>query len=75
MNWDEWAGHDAVALAQRVRQGDISAAELAQQAAAGVALVNPALSAVVELFDDVVADPLCDGIKKTKKQKRQQTDK
>ena len=62
MGWDEWAKHDAVGLAQRVRQGDISAAELARQAAAGVALVNPALSAVVELFDDVVADPLRDGM-------------
>ena len=62
MGWDEWARHDAVGLAQRVRQGDISPAELARQAAAGVALVNPALSAVVELFDDVVADPLRDGM-------------
>ena len=57
MNWDEWVRHDAVALAERVRRGDVSAAELAQQVAAGVARVNPLLSAVVELFDDAVVDP------------------
>jgi amidase len=62
MGWDEWARHDAVDLAEQVRRGDITPAELAQQSAAGVALVNPALNAVVELFDDVVADPLCDGM-------------
>jgi amidase len=57
MSWDEWVRHDAVALAERVRQGELTAAELAAQAAAGVAKVNPHLSAVVELFDDAVADP------------------
>ena len=57
MSWDEWARHDAVALAERVRQGELTAAELAVQAAAGVARVNPMLSAVVEVFDDAVADP------------------
>jgi amidase len=44
-------------LAGRVRRGDVTAAELAAQAAAGVAKVNPLLSAVVELFDDAVEDP------------------
>ena len=57
MSWDEWGQHDAVALAGRVRQGEVSAAELAAQAAAAVAKVNPTLSAVVEVFDDAVADP------------------
>jgi len=57
MSWDEWAAHDGVALAERVRKGEVSAAELAAQAAAGVARVNPLLSAVVEVFDDAVADP------------------
>ena len=57
MSWDEWAAHDGVALAERVRKGELSAAELAAQAAAGVARVNPALSAVVEVFEDAVADP------------------
>lgn len=62
MSWDEWAGHDATALAERVRAGEITPTELSQQAAAGIALVNPALSAVVEVFADVVADPLLDGM-------------
>ena len=62
MSWDEWAKHDAVGLAERVRNGDVTPTELAQQAAAGIAKVNPALSAVVEVFDDVVADPLLDGM-------------
>jgi amidase len=58
MSWDEWARHDAVALAQRVRAGDVTPAELATQAAAAIAKLNPQLSAVVEVFDDAVADPV-----------------
>jgi amidase len=61
MGWDEWAAHDAVALAARVRQGDVTPAELAAQVAAGVAKVNPSLNAVIELFDDAVADPVAAG--------------
>lgn len=62
MTWDEWAAHDGVALAERVRAGEIKPAELAAQAAAAVEKVNPATSAVVEVFDDVVLDPLKDGM-------------
>ncbi len=62
MSWDEWAAHDATALADRVRAGEVTPAELAAQAAAGIAKVNPATSAVVEVFADVVADPLADGM-------------
>jgi amidase len=62
MSWDEWARHDGLALAERVRKGELTPAELAAQAAAGIAITNPALSAVVEVFDDVVADPLRDGM-------------
>ncbi|WP_165405857.1 amidase [Bradyrhizobium genosp. SA-3] len=61
MSWSEWAQHDGVALAARVRNGELTAKELARQAAAGVAKVNPALSGVVELFEDVIADPAKDG--------------
>jgi amidase len=61
MTWDEWAAHDAVALAERVRRGELTAAELAAQAEAAVARVNPLLSAVVEVFDDAVADPFAAG--------------
>ena len=62
MSWDEWAQHDAVALAGRVRAGELTPAELAAQAAAGIAKLNPALDAVVEVFNDVVADPAKDGM-------------
>jgi len=62
MSWEEWADHDAVALSERVRKGDLTAAELAAQAAAAIEKTNPALSAVIEVFEDVVADPLKDGM-------------
>jgi len=62
MSWDEWARHDAVALAARVRAGEVTRAELAAQAAAGIARTNPILSGVVEVFQDVVDDPLRDGM-------------
>src|SRR5689334_15054651 len=61
MSWDEWAQHDGVALAARVRKGELTARELAQQAAAGIARVDPALSAVVEVFDDAIAEPARNG--------------
>lgn len=57
MSWDEWTRHDGTALAARVRNGELTAQELAKQAAAGIAKVNPALSAVVEVFEDAIADP------------------
>jgi amidase len=62
MSWDEWAAHDALALAERVRKGEVTPGELAQQVAAAIARTDAALDAVVELFDDVVADPLADGM-------------
>jgi amidase len=62
MSWDEWTRQDAVGLANLVRQGQLTPAELAAQAAAGIARTNPALSAVIEVFEDVVADPLKDGM-------------
>jgi amidase/6-aminohexanoate-cyclic-dimer hydrolase len=61
MTWAEWAQHDGVGLAACVRKGSLTPAELARQAAAGVAKVDSALSGVVELFDDVIADPARDG--------------
>lgn len=57
MSWDEWAQHDGLALAARVKTGELTPAELAAQVAAGVAKVNPTLAGVVELFDDAIADP------------------
>jgi len=62
MSWNEWAAHDATALAARVRAGEVTPAELAAQTAAAIVRLNPALDAVVEVFDDVVANPLKDGM-------------
>ena len=61
MSWAEWADHDGVGLADRVRAGDVSARELAAQAAQAIAMVNPVVSGVVEVFDDAVDDPATDG--------------
>ncbi|QIG93204.1 MULTISPECIES: amidase [unclassified Bradyrhizobium] len=61
MSWDEWTRHDGTALAERVRNGELTPRELASQAAAAIAKVDPALTGVVELFDDVIADPARDG--------------
>jgi len=61
MSWDEWAKADAVALADLVRAKKLTPTELAAQAAAAIEKTNPKLSAVVEVFDDVVADPARDG--------------
>jgi Asp-tRNA(Asn)/Glu-tRNA(Gln) amidotransferase A subunit family amidase len=61
MSWDEWAQHDGIALAARVRKGEVMPAELAAQAAAGIVKINPTLSGVVEMFEDVIADPAKDG--------------
>ena len=57
MGWTEWAQHDGVALAARVRKGELTATELASQADAAIAKLNPALSGVVEIFEDAIADP------------------
>jgi amidase len=57
LSWEEWSSLDGVALADLVRAGELTAAELAAQAAAGVGKVNPALSGVVELFEDAVSLP------------------
>ena len=55
MSWDEWASHDALGLAALVRNKQVAPRELAQQAAAGIAAVNPRLNAVIEVWDDRVA--------------------
>jgi len=47
MSWDEWARHDRTPLAARVRRGEVTPAELAAQAAAGIAKVDPEPSGVI----------------------------
>lgn len=61
MSWDEWAACDATGMAELIRKGDVTPAELAQQAAEAVARVNPHITSVVELFDDAIAAPATDG--------------
>jgi len=61
MSWEEWASHDAVGLAELVRAGSLRPKELAEQAAQAIAKLNPVLEGVVEIFDDVIEDPLADG--------------
>ena len=61
MSWAEWARQDGVALAELVRSRQVSAQQVAAQAAVAVARLNPKLEAVIELFDDVRVDPDADG--------------
>ena len=49
-------------LAELVRWRQVTPRELAQQAAAAIELVNPSLSAVIEIFADKVADPFDEGL-------------
>lgn len=55
MTLEEYARLDATALASFVRTGEVSAADLASLARAAVALANPALNAVIEVYDDAPA--------------------
>jgi len=57
MGWNEWASHDATALAALVRKGELSPAQIAAQVAEGVARVDPELNAILGLFPDVLANP------------------
>lgn len=57
MSWEEWVSCDATALAGLVCAGALTAQELATQAAAAIARVNPVLEGVVEVFDDALEDP------------------
>ena len=63
MSWPEWARYDAVSLATLVRQGQVTPAELAGQVADGIAMLDPMLNAVIEVFGDVVDDPQKDGMR------------
>lgn len=58
--WQEWANHDAMALAQLVKNNEVTVSELVHQVASAVESVNPAIEAVIEVFDDVMMDPNAD---------------
>jgi amidase len=61
LSWSEWSGADALGLAELMRSRRVSPKEVAAQAAAGIKAADPALRAVLEVFDDVVANPDTDG--------------
>lgn len=61
LGWDEWARHDATALAGLVRAGQVTAGELAEQAAGYVQRFNPRLNGVIEVFADTLEDVGRDG--------------
>ena len=60
MSWAEWASKDATDLAALVKSGQLTPKDLAAQAAAGVAMLDDRLNAVIALFDDVLANPDAD---------------
>jgi amidase len=49
---DEYLAHDATGLAERVRRGDVTAAELLDVALERIAALNPTVNAVVRLMED-----------------------
>ncbi len=60
MGWEEWGRLDGLALADLVRARKVTPAELVAQVAAGVARIAR-LDPVIEVFDDVLANPAADG--------------
>lgn len=54
MSLAEYSQHDGLALAELVRNKEVSAEELARIAAAAVAATNPKLNAVIEVWHDRV---------------------
>ena len=52
MTHDEYLRHDATALAERVRAGDVTASELLEIALARIGSLKPKLNAVVRLMED-----------------------
>ena len=57
MNPEEYAGLDGLALADLVRKGEVTAAEVAAAAAAAIARLNPEINAVVEIYEDRLSTP------------------
>src|SRR5690606_37904265 len=59
--WEQWARLDGMALAHYIRSGEVHPREVAEQAAAAVAAINPRLASALEVFPDVVEQPLSEG--------------
>ncbi len=61
MNLEEYTAHDATGLAELVRTGDVTPAELAALAAEAVEKVNGTLNGVIEVYEDALDQPAADG--------------
>ena len=61
MSWTEWFAHDGVALAERVRGGEVRTDEVVAQTVAAVELVDARLEGVLEIFEDVAHDANANG--------------
>ena len=57
ISWDERQKHDALALADLVGAKELTSEQLFAQAAEAVERLDPAIEAVLGLYDDMVADP------------------
>lgn len=53
----EYSGLDAVGIAELIAKGDVTAKEMAELACRGIEAVNPALNAVIEVFQDRLDGP------------------
>ena len=58
MTLSEYASYDALGLADLVKRGEVSAAELATLALGAVAALNPTINAVVEVYEARKLKPL-----------------
>ena len=56
MSWEEWGKHDAVALADLVKNKQVTAKELVMQAAAAIEMLNPKIEGVLSVYEDLLAD-------------------
>ena len=54
MRLEEYAAHDGLALAELVREGQVTPAELAHLAVRGAERTDPRLGAIAGLYDDAV---------------------
>lgn len=62
MNAGEYTRLDATALAALIRSGDVSRAGALQAARDRIAACNPAINAVIELYDEPVEDSVAQGV-------------
>lgn len=61
MELREYAQYDGLGLAELVRTGQVSAAELAETGLRAIAAMNPVLNAVIESYDDAPAGASSEG--------------